>query len=167
VTHKDFTWFRRYLVLLTLSFWLGGFTFYGGVVIPVGRGQFGPEFSRVTAVVTTALNIAAAVLLLGLAWDGLAGRDPVAWRRRGRWLTWLAAATALLTLFGLHVWLDRMMAQHQVALTDPVFYPVHRAYLWIGAAQCLAVVVHAGLMLASWRDADRQPPPAAPAAPPG
>ena len=27
---------RRFLVVVALMFWLGGFTFYAGVVVPVG-----------------------------------------------------------------------------------------------------------------------------------
>ncbi len=163
------TWLRRFLILMTLLFWLGGFAFYGGVVVPYGRAAFREDFAKVTAPVTTVLNVAGIPVLALLAWDGFAGRDRLGWRRRGRWLTWVMAAFSVTVLFGLHFWLDRMMtmAEQPVTVADPVFYPVHRAYLWIGAAGWLAAVVNSGLMLASWRDEDRQPLPAPPAAPPG
>src|SRR5262245_51181146 len=161
-------WLRRFVAVLALTFWLGGFTFYGAVVIPIGRGVFGSAFGQVTSPVTTALNIAGALTLAVLAWDGLQCRDRVVWRRRGRWLTWLAALVTLAALFGLHAWLDQMMAAGADSLGDTVFYTVHRAYLWTGAAQWLAAVIHAGLLLASWRDEDRRPAPSppGPAAPP-
>jgi hypothetical protein len=151
-----FIWLRRWAVLLVLMFWLGGFAFYGGVVIPLGRAAFGPDFSQVTASATTALNITAVLMLAVCAWENFASRDRSSRRKQWRWMTWIGSAVALMALFGLHFLLSDLMAKHEVSLTDPAFYPIHRAYLWIGAAQWLAMLIHCGLLPAAWRDEDRQ-----------
>ena len=68
---------RRYLVLLALSFWQGGFTFYAAVVVPVGQEVFGHlRQGFITRQVTVYLNLAGAVALLVLVWDLVAARDP-------------------------------------------------------------------------------------------
>ncbi|HWF18058.1 MAG TPA: hypothetical protein VG754_02270 [Verrucomicrobiae bacterium] len=52
------TLFRRYLILLTIAFWMGGFTFYTGVVIPTGNEVMGGErdVGFITQQVTNWLN---------------------------------------------------------------------------------------------------------------
>jgi hypothetical protein len=113
-----------------------------------------------------ALNVAGTMTLLLLAWDGFACRDRLGWRRRGRWLTWLMAAVSQATLFGLYFWMQYLISLGKAGIDDPVFHPVHRVYLWISAAQWAAMLVFTGLMLASWREEDRQAAPAGPTAPP-
>src|SRR5262249_50137002 len=82
---------RRFLVLLTLLFWQGGFTFYAAVVVPIGTQVLGStaEQGRITRRVTPYLNLSGVAGLVFLGWDIGAGRDPLRRRRRLRWLTWL------------------------------------------------------------------------------
>ncbi len=66
---------RRFLVLLALFFWQGGFTFYAAVVVPIGQHVFGHlRQGFVTRQVTVYLNLAGAVALLILVWDLFAAR---------------------------------------------------------------------------------------------
>ena len=71
---------RRFLVVLALGFWLGGFTFYAGVVIHAGHRVFGSarETGFLTQQVTTWLNFSGWLALAILFWNGLA-----AWKMRG------------------------------------------------------------------------------------
>ena len=47
-------------------FWLGGFTFYAAVVVPIGREVLGSAQSDVTRHVSFYLNLTAAIALLPL-----------------------------------------------------------------------------------------------------
>ena len=76
---------RRFLVLVAVMFWQGGFTFYAGVVVHV-RNQ-GTRLSRGqrlgTQPVTNYLNLAGLVALVFWAWDirsadGLSTHGPLA-----------------------------------------------------------------------------------------
>ncbi len=148
---------RRWLVLITLAFWQGGFVFYGAVVVPIGAEVLGShaEQARITRPVTHYLNIAGSVALAAWCWDGVAARRRVG---RGRWF-WAGWAFLLLLLaaqVGLHAWLDHLLDFHDVAGTDHGrFSFLHRVYLlastaqWLGAIALLAATVH------SWRRVDR------------
>lgn len=61
--------FLRLLAVWTLAFWLGGFTFYSAVVIPVLHDQLGSPLATglVTRRVTDALNILGVVTII-LGW---------------------------------------------------------------------------------------------------
>src|SRR5947209_19521490 len=81
---------RGFLLLWLLMFWLGGFTFYAAVVVPIGTEVLGSAADQgwITRRVTPWLNVAGAVALAGWAWDIAA--DPSATRLRQylRWLLW-------------------------------------------------------------------------------
>ena len=68
---------RRFLVLVALMFWLGGFTFYAAVVVPVGQEDLGSHLEQgfITRQVTKYLNLSGAIALLLLAWDVVASHD--------------------------------------------------------------------------------------------
>lgn len=148
--------FRRFLVLVALMFWLGGFTFYAGVVVPIGREILGSAQSDVTREVSYYLNLSAALALLPLGWDNFAASDPV---RRRKVVRWLCCAAVLATVIGL-VWLRgellEMMdhsAGYQAAKTS--FRSGHRTYLWISTLQWAAGVVYSLLTIQAWRAEDR------------
>ena len=149
-------WLRRYLVLLALGFWMGGFTFYGAVVIPIGRREFDGMFGAVTSPVTYWLNVAGAVALAFLFWDRLAAGDPLKWRGVVRWLMWLVSVGLLIALFFMHNWLDTLMATGETLPHGGSFGLAHRSYLWVSTAQWFAMLIYTGLTLAAWRKQDEQ-----------
>ena len=65
---------RRYLLLMSLMFWQGGFTFYSAVVVPIGSDLLGSGRDQgfITRSVTNYLNLAgvAALALSGLGARG-------------------------------------------------------------------------------------------------
>src|SRR5437660_1623910 len=79
---------RRFLVLAALMFWQGGFTFYAGVVVPVGREVLGSDRDQgfITRQVTEYLNLAGGIAVAVLAWDVMAAADPSRPRRWTRTL---------------------------------------------------------------------------------
>ena len=128
----------RWLALWSLVFWIGGFTFYGGVVIPVLHDQLGSalEAGLVTQRVTDLLN------LLGLYSD-CAGLDSISPGTTGRpaWPTDRLEgggrdAGGPLALPG-----DPGAASTVGSTSGSCsgemagFYPLHRAYLWASTLQ--------------------------------
>ncbi len=148
---------RRSLVLVTLMFWQGGFTFYAGVVVPIGTQVLGgaQEQARVTRRVTPYLNLAGAVTLVVLAWDIVASRDPIVRRRWLRWLTWGVQAVALAVLAWLYVRLEMLLHPESPQPTDRLsFRLLHRSYLWVSAVQWGFVLVFLVLTLRAWKAED-------------
>ena len=101
----------RWLALVGMTFWLGGFTFYSAVVIPILHDEMGGlESGMITGQVSNALNAfgvaAIAVWWLLVALEGaLGGRGT----RRLR-LGLLAATTAILVgLIALHPAMDAQL----------------------------------------------------------
>src|SRR5262249_52848627 len=131
------TLLRRFLVLIALMFWQGGFTFYAGVVVPVGQHVLGHhEQSQVTRPVSDYINLAGGITLLLLAWDTAVTADASAGRRWGRWLSWLVMVGALVLLVWLHLRLDEMMdADGYQGVQRHAFRLEHRLYLWISTIQ--------------------------------
>lgn len=148
---------RRFLVLATLFFWLGGFTFYVSVAVPVGTEVLGSAVRQgfITRQVTVWLNVAAVVGLAILTVELWSARDPSVGRRwiaRGCWL-FMAACQGL--LFWLHGRLDGMMRVRGMIVDDPeTFYTVHRVYLWTHTLQWAAGVAVLLLILVGWRNHD-------------
>ena len=146
---------RRSLVLAALVFWLGGFTFYGAVVIPVGLRAIGKPQTLVTGPVTQCLNLAGAAALVPFAWDVLRCRDASAGRCGLRWAAWAGMAATLAVLFELHQLLTQQVDMGASA-ADPLFRTLHQAYRGVGTAQWVCGVVYAAVSLAAWRAEDRQ-----------
>src|SRR2546421_12981299 len=73
---------RRFLVIVALGFWLGGFTFYAGVVIHTGHRVVGGmrETGFLTQQVTGWLNVSGVAALAILLWNAIA-----CWKAPGRW----------------------------------------------------------------------------------
>src|SRR5262245_3867703 len=89
----------RFVVLAAFVFWVGGFTFYTAIVVPIGTGQLtalGQGF--ITRDVTQRINIAASVAL-GLMLLDLAVTSGL-WRTR--LVLWLVMAACQAGLFWLH-----------------------------------------------------------------
>src|SRR3954466_4637636 len=66
--------FRRFLVVALFAFWMGGFTFYTGVAIPVASDVLGSHraVGFITQQVTQWLNFAGVFTLLVFAWNTVA-----------------------------------------------------------------------------------------------
>ncbi len=151
---------RRYLVLIALMFWQGGFTFYAAVVVPVGTAALGNSTLRqgfITRRVTVWLNHTAAASLAVLAVDLLLSRDPSRRRRWARRSLWLFMVACQVLLYRLHGPLDDLMqAKGLIILDREAFRPMHRLYLWTHTFQWAAGLVYVGLMLGAWRREDRE-----------
>src|SRR5271156_6553534 len=62
---------RRFMVLALLMFWLGGFTFYASVVVPVGADVLGSHLRQgmITRHVAWYMNLSGIAALAVFAWD--------------------------------------------------------------------------------------------------
>jgi hypothetical protein len=148
---------RRFLVLIALMFWQGGFTFYASVVVPIGQDVLGSHLAQgfITRHVTKYLNLSGAIALLVLALDLAAARE-TAWVRRLRWLLWLGMVAALIVLVVLHPRMDRSIDVNTPTIIDyEAFTPMHRLYLWVSTVQWGCALAYAWLTLRAWREADR------------
>src|SRR5262249_56597146 len=103
--HQDPTWLlmtilRRFLVLIALFFWQGGFTFYAAVVVPIGQQVLNSHLRQgfITQQVTNYLNLSGAIALVPLAWEVVVSGDPSRRRRWFRGLLWTLMALALAAL---------------------------------------------------------------------
>jgi hypothetical protein len=137
---------RRFLFIQAVAFWIGGFTFYGSVVIPTGIKVLGGHVRQgfITQQVTGWLNLAGLVALPIILWNTLA-----IWSTRGRWTRWTLAATwafmaaVQLELFLLHPALDRLLDQHTREILDyDRFDLLHRIYLISSSIQWAAGILH-------------------------
>lgn len=143
---------RRFLFIAAVAFWLGGFTFYGSVVIPTGievlHGHVKQGF--ITQQVTNWLNVAGAIALPILLWNTLA-----LWKIRGRLarfimlITWAIMAAVQIQLFLLHPHLDRLLdMQAREVLDYDRFDMLHRLYLISSTVQWTAGVLHVWCVVA-------------------
>jgi len=147
----------RWGVLASLMMWLGGFTFYTAIVVPLGTEQLGAIGQGfITREVTRRINILASIALVVLLLDQCLTADPSRVRRWTRLGLWLLMVAAQVGLFVLHGWLDSYLdPQTQHIEQRPTFYQWHRLYLWLHTGQWLVALVEIGLLLRAWRAADR------------
>ena len=147
---------RRFLVLIALFFWQGGFTFYASVVVPVGQEVFGHlRQGFITRQVTVYMNLAGAIALLVLLWDLIAARDPSRGRRWVRWLLWISMGLLLLWLYQLHGQLNELLVRKGLLILDPeAFRPRHRLYLWLSTVQWACGLLYLFVTLVMWRKED-------------
>jgi hypothetical protein len=134
----------RLLFLVALSIYIGGFTFYSAVVIPILHDRLASSFEAglVTQRVTDALNALGGVTL-ALGWFTF-GLTVLC---RGGVSQWqpsmlLISTICLVALVMLHRVMDQKLAT--ASLTG--FYPWHRAYLWTSTTQWFA---NLGLLIQS------------------
>ena len=149
---------RRYLLLLAIMFWQGGFTFYGAVVIHVGQEVLGSHLNQgyVTRSVSNYLNLAGVVALVLWAWDIAAARD-TARRIWLRWGLWLVLALTLGLLVWLHPRLDELLDVDYFGVLDHrQFRVLHRWYLNISTVQWGASLILTAATLMAWQFADSQ-----------
>src|SRR5436190_22569518 len=95
----------RYLAIICLCFWMGGFTFYAGVVIHVGHRVFDShrEVGFLTKEVTIWLNRSGMMVLLVLLANHFLYSDKgSAWLKGIRLATLLLMAAVQVALFLIH-----------------------------------------------------------------
>lgn len=147
---------RRFLVIVAISFWLGGFTFYAGVAVPVGMRVLGSHVRQgfITQQVTLWLNFSSIFALSILAWNVIVLRN-----RAGKLIKISLAASLLLMitlqveLFALHPYLDRLLdAETRRIIDDERFDLLHHVYLWTSTVQWLAGVFHTLCLAAILKD---------------
>jgi hypothetical protein len=148
---------RRFLLILSLLFWQGGFMFYGGVVVPVGGRILGSETEQgfITQSVTNYLNLAGAVCLL--TWGLVLWIDrPHAPRLRvASWTLWVGLVSGLAVLALVHLRMERLLDfESRSVLEQDHFGWLHGAYIATSSAQWLASLILLGLTLRSWQIAD-------------
>jgi hypothetical protein len=151
---------RRFVIVVALFFWQGGFTFYAAVVVPIGQEVFTHRRQGfVTQRVTNYLNLSGAIALVPLAWELLAAADPVRRRRQLRALLWLFLLATLIYLVWLHPQLDELLDPESRGISDRGLFRLrHRLYLWISTMQWGAAGIYLLLTLLAWRAEDQQKP---------
>jgi hypothetical protein len=137
----------RVLLAWLMAVWLGGFTFYSTVVIPIIHEQLGDPLQTglITQHATDVLNlIGVATVFVGWLLTAKARTfcpGGIPYPRISLALLF-TTTVSLVFLVGLHRLLDAMLESSQLR----GFYPWHRVYLWVSTAQWL---VNMGLV-ACW-----------------
>jgi hypothetical protein len=140
----------RWLALVTMSVWLGGFTFHSSVVIPVLDRLIGRvETGFITREVTNYLNgIGVGTVLV---WWLLVAAESSSGTTRQRRLRAGALAISTAILFGLVV-LHRIMDARLDGGSLRGFYLLHRVYLIASAVQWVANLALLAATTAIWQD---------------
>lgn len=148
---------RRFLVIAAIAFWLGGFTFYAGVAIPMGVEVLGTHraVGFITERVTNWLNVGGGAALLILLWNLRAD-----WPKAGKWLrrlllgTWLLMACIELELVGLHPVMDHLLRTNpRQILNEGRFGLLHHVYLISTTVQWMLGVLHVWCVAVVWTGA--------------
>jgi hypothetical protein len=150
---------RRFLVIVAFSFWVGGFFFYAGVVVPTGSAVLGSHTTQgfVTQRVTHWMNVASGPTLLIFFWNLLSTpRSLGSWVVRLLFWTWLLMLGVQIVLLLLHPVLDRMLVPAEERIINhPRFYRLHGLYLDLASVQHFAAILHLWCAMNLWRRADR------------
>lgn len=156
---RSMTLIRRFLVLIAVAFWQGGFTFYSGVVVHIGSRVLESHLQQglVTQSVTNYLNLAGLVALAIWGWDIARGKDPSIWTRRLQWSLWTLLLLVLGILAWWHVQLDGLVDLDSSSLVDRQrFRELHAWYLHISTVQWVGSLLLLGITLVAWRAEDRR-----------
>lgn len=154
---------RRFLLLIALMFWHGGFTFHGAVVIHVGNDVLGSHLEQgyITGASANYLNLAGAVALALWGWDIAAARD-FGKRLWLRWAIWAVLVVTLGLLAWLHLRLDDLLDTASFRILDRSgFRYLHEWYLNISTVQWGGTIILIAFTLFAWRSEDRTTYPVA------
>lgn len=155
---RVFEYLRRYLLILTLGLWLGGFTFYALFVLPTAHDVLNDRFTSglVTRGVTLWLNRLGIIAVLLMLWDAVAS-----FKSRSHWLAvtmlcvWLVVTVSHIGLFIVHPKLDALIdGQTEVVINRSDFRSLHTTYERISGVQWVGCLVFLWLSLLSWRRLD-------------
>jgi uncharacterized membrane protein len=145
----------RIAAVLAMSFWWGGLTFYGLIVVPIGVDVLGgaSEQGFITRQVSNYINLAGAGTLVVLLTSGCA-----IWSRAGRLTksilaaTWIVMAIAQTVLFIVHPRLDAMLDLQSNTVASPdLFHALHEFYLTVTGVQWFAGLFHLVTLLTAWQ----------------
>src|SRR5262245_47242438 len=140
----------RLLALLAFSVWLGGFTFYSAMVIPVLHDVMdSTDAGSITQRVTYRLNALGIVALVGCAASLRLDRARTAACSRNAVVLLATSTGLLLFLVALHNVMDRLLAGGSLR----GFYPLHRLYLVASTVQWF---VNVGFMASFMNAGDRR-----------
>jgi hypothetical protein len=149
---------RRYLVVLAIALWLGGFTFYSVVVIHTAHHVLDSmlETGLITQKVSGWLNWIGVGTLVILLWNVVAS-----WRSQNRLLRnllavmWVVMAAVEVWLFVLHPVLDKQINLETRHLVDrQQFRRTHTFYVTLSTVQWVAGLIYTFVALHLWRKAD-------------
>lgn len=130
----------RKINLIVLSIWWGAFTFYAGIVIPLGMKVLGShtEMGFITQQVTGYLNYLSLPVFVFTAYT---------FRAEKRFFVMALLLVLLQTiLFFVHFELDKLLDfEQRIVLNKVTFYTLHRVYLLISTVIWLIV---SGLLFA-------------------
>jgi hypothetical protein len=144
---------RRFLVMLALIFWQGGFMFYGAVTLPVIRELFGSEGSFVTQRVTMGINLAGTIALLVTFFDLYLSPLP---SKRWRWLVWLLMFLPQPVMVWMHHEMSAQMLSRGFRPNfDSFMSNWHRPYLVLSSLQWLVGMICVWQSLRAWREEDK------------
>ena len=149
---------RRFLAIFSLMFWMGGFMFYGAVVVPIVRLYVvEPNPGVITQRVTQWMNLAGTLAILVMFADVWAGAPHL---KRWRWLAWLGMALPQPILVWLHHEMSQQMRAPNFFRSDlnPFLSDWHRPYLVLNTMQWAAGMAFIWLALKAWRVEDASGP---------
>jgi hypothetical protein len=149
---------RRYLLILTIAWWMGGLTFYSVIVIPTATHVLGShrDVGFITQQVTHWLNLSGLVPIGILFWNLKSEWPGTAMGLRKLLATSLAVVVVCqLGLFLAHAWVSHALdSQHHHILDDDSFRMRHGTYETIVTIQWIAVLLQTWLALRIWKERD-------------
>jgi hypothetical protein len=151
---------RRYVVMLVMAMWMGGFTFYALIVIPTAEAVLGSERQTgfITQQVTRWLNLIGLVALLTLLWNVRSSwKSKYPRLRLGLLLCWTLMFLAQAGLFITHPFMDKLLDPQTRAIHGHgQFANLHQIYLTFATTQWIAALSYIWIAFNLWRHADQQ-----------
>jgi len=148
---------RRMVLILSLMFWQGGFTFYGGVVVPIGGAVLGSDTEQgfITQAVTNYLNLAGAVCLL--FWIEHLWHE----RKNGvfkmEWLLWAFSVLTLVVLAVTHIQMDKTIDHNSISVLNPKSFDIyHKIYIGTSSLQWAGTICLLFMAMFRWHRQDGQ-----------
>ncbi len=140
--------FGRYLALVGMMVWVGGFMFYGGAVVSILDDALGShDAGMLTRRVTNVLNaIGLTVILWSIVLAWFERRMGPRWAIQTRTVLLILTSLCLIALAALHVIMDN----HLDRVGLPGFRQWHRAYLRVSTAQWLVNLGLLAIYLTTW-----------------
>lgn len=151
---------RRFLVVAAFAFWMGGFTFYSGVVIEIAATTLRSHRASgfITQQVTHWINIAGMIALAVFLWNVCALWPRVSSRIRiALTITWAVLLATLLGLIIVHGCLDKIVeASTHSVLDEERFASLHQVYLITSTVQWSAALIHMFTVVMMWNEPSPQ-----------